>query len=357
MSRKEVGPMRKPTIKDVATRAGVSVGTVSRVLNGSKATSPEAREAVLAAAQGLGYLPNAHARSLRSDHSGTIALLVPDIRNPFFAELARVVEKAALDHGLATLLCNADESAEQFDRYVEVIRRQRVDGVAMIPISEAHRAIDRLTTDGIPLVFLDRHMRDTAIPSIVSEPSAGVSQAVDHLLECGHERIGFITGPMASSTGRERYEAYCRAMSERGITVDGDLVATGDFQETSGEEGAGLLLDRGASAIFASDSLMSMGALRTCHARGLRIGVDIDLVGFDDLPVFTLTDPPLTVVDQPIEEIGNRGVDLLTRRMAGEQPDDLRLPTRLIVRASTRAGSPSTGTASATPIPMTTRSA
>lgn len=332
--------MRKPTIKDVSTRAGVSIGTVSRVLNGSTATSEAAREAVLTAARELGYLPNAHARSLRSEHSGTIALLVPDIRNPFFAELARVVEKAALDHGLATLLCNADESAEQFDRYVQVIRRQRVDGVAMIPITEAHEAIDRLVQDGIPLVFLDRHMRGTGIPAVVSEPEDGVSQAVEHLLACGHRRIGFITGPMASSAGRERYEAYCRAMDRHGIAIDEDLVATGDFQETSGAEGAGLLLDHGASAIFASDSLMSMGALRTCHARGLRIGADIDLVGFDDLPVFTLTDPPLTVVDQPIEEVGNRGVDLLIRRMAGELPDSLRLPTRLIVRSSTRAGSP-----------------
>lgn len=342
--------MRKPTIKDVAARAGVSVGTVSRVLNGSTATSPGAREAVLAAARDLGYLPNAHARSLRSEHSGTIAVLVPDIRNPFFAELARVVEKAALDRGLATLLCNADESAEQFDRYVGVIRRQRVDGVAMIPISEAHRAIDSLVQDGIPVVFLDRHMRGSGIPSIVSDPDAGVCQAVDHLLACGHRRIGVITGPMASSAGRERYEAYCRAMANHGLPVDQELVANGDFQESSGERGAGLLIDRGASAIFASDSLMSMGALRTCHTRGLRIGVDIDLVGFDDLPVFTLTDPPLTVVDQPIQEIGDQGVEMLARRMAGELPDSRRLPTRLIVRASTRAGR-APAVAPASPIP------
>ncbi|WP_420884662.1 LacI family DNA-binding transcriptional regulator [Acidipropionibacterium acidipropionici] len=334
--------MRKPTIKDVAARSGMAIGTVSRVLNGSQATSEASRLAVLEAARELGYLPNAHARSLRSAHSGTIALLVPDIRNPFFAELARVVESAALDHGLATLLCNADEDAAQFDRYVEVIRRQRVDGVAMIPLGEAHQAIDRVIADAIPMVFLDRHVPDIAVPSVVSDPEPGLSQAVDRLLEAGHTRIGFITGPMASSTGRERFHAYRSAMAARGIDVDPELVSHGDFQEESGMQGSALLLDRGVTAILASDSLMSMGALRTCHARGLRIGQDIDLIGFDDLPVFTLTDPPLTVVDQPIAEIGRHGVEMLLARMAGEQADSVRLPTRLIDRSSTRkdAGSP-----------------
>lgn len=328
--------MHKPTIKDVAARSGMSVGTVSRVLNGSQATSEASRQAVLEAAGELGYLPNAHARSLRSDHSGTIALLVPDIRNPFFAELARVVETAALDHGLATLLCNADEDAAQFDRYVEVIRRQRVDGVAMIPISEAHRAIDRVIDDGIPMVFLDRHVPGIEVPSVVSDPEPGVAQAVGRLLSAGHSRIGIITGPMSSSTGRERFQTYCAAMAAHGLGIDDQLVANGDFQEESGAQGAALLLDRGVTAIFASDSLMSMGALRTCHARGLRIGADIDLIGFDDLPVFTLTDPPLTVVDQPIAEIGRHGVEMLLARMAGEQADSVRLPTRLIDRSSTR---------------------
>lgn len=332
--------MHKPTIKDVATRAGVSVGTVSRVLNGSDATSESSRMAVLRAAHELGYLPNAHARSLRSEHSGTIALLVPDIRNPFFAELARVVESAALDHGLATLLCNADEDSAQFDRYVEVIRRQRVDGVAMIPISEANRAIDRVISDAIPMVFLDRHVPGIDVPSVVSDPEPGVAQAVERLLAAGHTRIGFITGPMTSSTGRERVQSYRAAMRAHGVDVDESLVAGGDFQEESGVQGAALLLDRGVTAIFASDSLMSMGALRTCHDRGLRIGSDIDLIGFDDLPVFTLTDPPLTVVDQPIGEIGRRGVGMLMARMAGEEPESARLATRLIDRSSVRRRPP-----------------
>lgn len=327
---------RTPTIKDVARLAGVSVGTTSRVLNGSPATSEASRRAVRAAAKQLGYRSNAHARSLRSAHTGVIGLLVPDIRNPYFAELASVVEDACLAHGWATMLCNADESPDQFDRYVDTLRYQRVDGAIVAPSRNGERAIEDLVADGMPLVCIDRSIADSFLPSVTSDPVAGMTQAVDHLVGLGHRRIGFITGPQQTSTGLERYQAYCRLLAGRGIDVDDDLIVEGDFREESGRVGAGHLIDAGATAIFASDSLMSMGALRTCHDRGLRIGTDIDLVGFDDLPIFTLTNPALTVVDQDIAAMGTVAVDLLTRAMAGESPEPVRLPTRLIVRASTR---------------------
>ena len=161
-------------------------------------------------------------------------------------------------------------------------------------------------------------------------------EAVDHLVDRGHCRIGFITGPQQTSTGLERYQAYRQLLAEHGVEVDRDLVVEGDFQEESGRVGARRLLDGGVTAIFASDSLMSMGVLRTCIDQGIRIGDEIDLVGFDDLPVFSLTNPALTVVAQDIDAMGKVAVDLLNRAMSGEPTSSIRLDTHLIVRASTR---------------------
>lgn len=327
---------RKSTIKDVAKLAGVSLGTASRVLNGSSATSEASRTAVRKAAKELGYLSNAHARSLRSAHTGVIGLVVPDIRNPYFAELASVVENACLAHGWATLLCNADESPDQFNRYVDTLRRQRVDGAIVTPTGLGELAVKDLVDDGVQVVCVDREVAGSSLPSVTSDPWNGMGEAVDHLLERGHRRIGFITGPQQTSTGLERYQAYCQLLAEHDVDVVDDLVVEGDYQEESGRVGAGQLLDRGATAVFASDSLMSMGALRTCLDRGVRIGEDIDLVGFDDLPVFSLTNPALTVVAQDIDAMGKVAVDLLNHAMAGEPTSSARLDTHLIVRASTR---------------------
>ena len=173
---------RKSTIKDVAKLAGVSLGTASRVLNGSSATSEASRTAVRKAAKELGYLSNAHARSLRSAHTGVIGLVVPDIRNPYFAELASVVENACLAHGWATLLCNADESPDQFNRYVDTLRRQRVDGAIVTPTGLGEHAVKDLVDDGVQVVCVDREVAGSSLPSVTSDPWNGMGEAVDHLL-------------------------------------------------------------------------------------------------------------------------------------------------------------------------------
>ncbi|MDU3568703.1 MAG: LacI family DNA-binding transcriptional regulator, partial [Cutibacterium avidum] len=240
---------RKSTIKDVAKLAGVSLGTASRVLNGSSATSEASRTAVRKAAKELGYLSNAHARSLRSAHTGVIGLVVPDIRNPYFAELASVVENACLAHGWATLLCNADESPDQFNRYVDTLRRQRVDGAIVTPTGLGEHAVKDLVDDGVQVVCVDREVAGSSLPSVTSDPWNGMGEAVDHLLERGHRRIGFITGPQQTSTGLERYQAYCQLLAEHDVDVVDDLVVEGDYQEESGRVGAGQLIDRGATAV------------------------------------------------------------------------------------------------------------
>lgn len=330
MTRKAV------TIRDVAQRAGVSVATASRVLSRAGSTSPEAERVVREAAAELGYRTNAQARALRSRKTHTIGLLISDVRNPFFGELAHAIEQSALRGRYATLLGNANEDVEQQDRYVQTLRTLRVDGVILAPQDGRSSAVQDLIDDGIPTVFVDRTVPGLDIPSVDSDPGIGIRQAIDHLAACGDRRIGFIAGPQSTSTGQERLARYRQAAAAAGFDPSEELVHIGDFQQASGEEGAHRLLALDVDALFAADSPMAMGALVACRERGVRPGVDVDLVGFDDIALFRHTDPPLTVVSQDIAALGATAFDLLAAVIDGEHPASVRLPTALVVRRSTR---------------------
>lgn len=328
---------RQPvTIRDVARRAGVSVATASRVLSGAGRTSAGAEEAVREAAGELGYRTNAQARALRARKTNTIGLLISDVRNPFFGELAHAIEQAALHAQYATLLGNANEDLAQQDRYVQTLRSLRVDGVILAPQDGGSSAVQDLIDDGIPTVFVDRTVAGIDIPSVSSDPADGINQAAAHLWACGARRVGFIAGPQSTSTGQERLGVYRQAAARIGFDTSEELVHVGDFQQDSGEEGARRLLDLGVDALFAADSPMAMGALVACRERGLRPGVDLDLVGFDDIALFRHTDPPLTSVAQDIARLGSTAFGLLEQVIAGGSPPSVRLPTSLAVRHSTR---------------------
>lgn len=328
---------QRVTIKDVAREAGVSVSTASRVLSRAGSTSPAAEEKVHEVATRLGYRINLHARSLRALNTQTIGLLIPDVRNPFFAELAHTIEQRALASGYSTLLGNANEQLDQQERYIQNTRSLRVDGAIIAPQGQGVDGLRNLVTDGTPMVFVDRVAPGFELPSITSDPGNGIAEALRHLHECGHRRIGCIAGPQHTSTGRERLQHVCDSAESLGLELTDDTIHIGDFQEESGTDGAEKLLDAGVDAIFAADSPMTLGALRALQARGVQVGRDISLIGFDDLPLFSLTDPPLTVVAQDVQRLGERAFDLLLDVMGGGSPASVRLPTRLVTRASTRS--------------------
>jgi len=192
--------VHKVTIHDVAAAAGVSSGTASRVLSGHPSTSPESRKRVTEAAHRLGYRPNARARSLRKAHTDTIGLLIPDVRNPFFAEIAHNAEQAALRHALSTLLCNANECTEQQDRYLDLLYSQRVDGIVVAPQGDGSGSLREVLALEVPMVFVDRTISGIDVPSVTSDNRVGISQAVAHLAELGHRRIGLVSGPVDSRT-------------------------------------------------------------------------------------------------------------------------------------------------------------
>ncbi|MEV8413168.1 LacI family DNA-binding transcriptional regulator [Streptomyces niveus] len=323
------------TIKDVAALAGVSVGTTSRVLSGNPSTSPAARERVHAAVAELGYRPDARARSLRSARSQTVGLLISDVRNPFFADVAHGAEQAALRSSYVTLLANANEDPKQQDTYLESFLTQRVDGIIIAPQGEGSAHLRTLATN-VPLVFVDRTVDGFEVPSVTSDNALGIDQAVAHLADRGHTRIGYIGGPRSISTGRARHDAFVRAVARHGLDTDPGLITCGDFRSASGAVAAERLLSGGQppTALLAADSPMAVGALGALRRRGLRIGSDVDLVAFDDIEWFSELDPPLTVVSHDAQAMGSTAMRLLLDVIEGRTPESVVLPTRLVVRES-----------------------
>lgn len=323
------------TIKDVAALAGVSVGTTSRVLSGNPSTSPAARERVHAAVAELGYRPDARARSLRSARSQTVGLLISDVRNPFFADVAHGAEQAALRSSYVTLLANANEDPKQQDTYLESFLTQRVDGIIIAPQGEESAHLWALATT-VPLVFVDRTVDGFEVPSVTSDNTLGIDQAVAHLADRGHTRIGYIGGPRSISTGRARHDAFVRAVARHRLDTDPGLITSGDFRSASGAVAAERLLSgaQPPTALLAADSPMAVGALGALRRRGLRIGSDVDLVAFDDIEWFSELDPPLTVVSHDAQAMGSTAMRLLLDVIEGRTPESVVLPTRLVVRES-----------------------
>lgn len=328
--------MNNATLKDLAALAGVSPATASRVLSGHPATSARARQAVEAAVRELDFVPNAQARALRSTRSDTIGLLVSDIRNPFFADLAHTIEQAALNLGYVTLLGNANENAQQHDRYINALISRQVDGIIVAPQGDSSDAIKSLTSRSIPTVFVDRIIPGVDVPSVTTDSDAGIRQAVSHLVGLGHDRIGYIAGPQTVSTGRDRLSSFTAALAANGLTVDPDLIFYGNFQAASGSAAVHALLSvpHPPTALFAADSLMAVGALAVVHRLGLQIGVDIAIVTFDDIEWFALLDPPLSVVSHSVEEMGRIAVELLVDVMNGGRPKSVCQTSELIIRGS-----------------------
>lgn len=324
------------TIKDVAALAGVSVATTSRVLSGNPATSADARSRVQAAVAELDYRPNAQARALRSTRTHSIGLLVPDVRNPFFADLAHTVEQAALVHGFVTLLGNANERKDQQDRYLDNLIARRVDGIIVAPLGDGSGSIRSVVGREIPAVFIDRTIEGIDLPSVTTDSDTGIREAVDHLAALGHTRIGYIAGPQSTSTGRERHASFVRAAGDRGLSLDPALIVFGDFQPESGSAAVRTLLalNEPPTALLVADSPMAFGAIGAIQKLGLRIGTDVALVSFDDIDWLALLDPPVSVVAHSVADMGRIAVDMLRTVIDGGTPASVRLPSRLIVRGS-----------------------
>ncbi|QDP95256.1 LacI family transcriptional regulator [Microlunatus elymi] len=337
-----------PTIKDVAERAGVSVATVSRALNGVPSVDPVLAKRVHAAARALGYRANGVARSLRRRQTDVWALIISDVANPFFTAIARGVEDVAQQAGYSVLLCNADEDAAKEARYLEVAERSLVSGVLLSPTITGSD-IGRLQASGVPVVTVDRNLSEP-VDSVLADSATGAFRATEHLLEQGWRRPACITGPRQAATAEDRMRGFLDALARHRIRRGRSLVRHTNYRADGGREATAELLDAAdpPDALFVANSELALGALEELTARGLRLGRDIGMVAFDDAPWAAFIEAPLSVVAQPAYEIGVEAARLLLDRItaARKRPSDhpgapapprtVLLGTRLIVRESSR---------------------
>jgi LacI family transcriptional regulator len=335
---------RAVTIKDVARRSGVSSMTVSRVINRSDRVSPETRQRVEAAIAELGYVPSRLARGLIRQKTGTLALIVPDVANPFFTLIVRGAEDVARRTGYRMILCDtrADLAIER--EVIEEMIAHRVEGIAIAPVSDRSRGhLRRLSSFGVHFVLIDRTVAGVESDVVVGDNAGGGRRLVEHLIALGHRRIGFITESDEVSTARARRQSYESALAAAGIPLDPTLIVRTTVDPRGGNEGMRRLLglDERPTAVFAVNNLVAVGAIEAVRAHGLEVPDDVAIVCFDDIEYASRLYPFLTVMAQPAETLGTLGTQLLVERIEGRAPEQHRvvvLPARFIVRRSSGDG-------------------
>lgn len=324
------------SIKDVAARAGISVATVSRVLNDHPSVRPSTRDRVLTAITELGYRPNGVARSLRTHQTRTLGLVISDVLNPFFTALARAVEDQARDQGYSVIIGNADEQPGLQDHHVRSLLDRRIDGLLVSPTDDSSPLLAEVARSRVPVVFLDRWIPGVEVPVIRAGGRTAVQDLVAHLYGLGHRRIAIIAGPTNTTTGNERVIAFRESLLRHGLDLPDRYLQHGDYQADSGRRAAARFLDLSdpPSVIFAADNLMALGAMDEFRHRGLRVPDDIGLAAFDDIPWFLHTDPPLTAISQPTGALGHAAVRALIDLLEGRPAESVILPARLVPRRS-----------------------
>lgn len=328
------------TMQRVAQEAGVSQSTVSHVINGTRAIAPETEAAVWRAIHRTGYVNDSIARSLRTGSTQTVGLAIAAISNPFFAEVVGAIERQVAAMGRTVLLIDTHDEPEGELKAVQELIARRCDGIVLAPSASPGKTFDLLERRKMPTVLVDR-FADTgtlAADSVGVHNIEPVAELVDHVAECGHTRVAFIAGRPGLGTSGERLSGFELGVQRNGLDPDPDLVVVGGSDEQSSYEAASrvLALADPPTAIVTGNNAMTIGAMRALADLGLRIPDDVGLVGFDDFPWATLFRPRLTVVAQPLTELGTRAATMLHERIADPSlpARQVRLPTSLMVRES-----------------------
>ncbi|NQX66840.1 LacI family DNA-binding transcriptional regulator [Paenibacillus alba] len=326
------------TIRDVAKLAGVSVATISRYLNKNGYVNEDTKLKVQQAIKTLQYEPNAIARGLAGRKTGTIALIFPDITNPFFAELARAVEDVARMYGYTVILCNSDNQADKEQTYIKVLKQRYVDGILFASYNLRSDDVEALKSEKIPLVILDRAPRDASCSVVSSKHLEGAQMAVQHLMDVGCKKIAHIYGPQETVTGRERFIGYEQSVKHL-PWYSPSLVEPGHFRVDGGMAAVENLMQRhpDIDGIFAGNDMMAIGALKKLQRMGLSVPDQVALVGFDGIDLTLIVEPEITTVAQPIYDMGMLSTRLLIKKIEGDiQEEQTHLfDVNLITRGST----------------------
>ncbi|MBN1535425.1 MAG: LacI family DNA-binding transcriptional regulator [Anaerolineales bacterium] len=329
----------KVTIFEVAAEAGVSFATVSRVINNDVHVKPETRQRVLKTMQRLGFVANRQARSLAGGKSNTIGLLVPDLGTAYIGEIIRGIDTELSWSDLDLILYTTHRTAAKEANYVANLAHGMVDGLLLVLPRNPVDYIETLTLRKFPFVLIDHQGTAENCPAVGATNWQGAYTATEYLIQLGHERIGFITGSMDLGCSEDRLKGYRSALRTHHIPDKPELVYEGDFFQPDGYAGACALLDleNPPTAIFASNDVMAMGVLDAVRNRGQRIPDDISVVGFDNIPQSAMVYPPITTVQQPLEQMGRVAAQMLINILKKNEKESNRieLPTELIVRSST----------------------
>ncbi len=330
------------TIKDVAARAGVSISTVSHVLNHTRRVSDEATRNVLEAVNALNYAPNSVARSLKVNHTRTIGLLVTASANPFFAEVVKGVEDYCFSQGFSLILCNTENQLERQRHYLRMLMEKRVDGLLVI-CTDLDQEIQNLLRgyQQVPQVVMDWGGTSDFANVINDNVRSGAYLAGRHLMEQGHRHIACITGQLHKQTTQLRLDGVRDALGEFDVTLADSDILEGDYEMQSGHDAMLELLRRPQrpTAVFAFDDPMAIGAICAAAQAGLRIPEDLSVIGYDDVEMAQFSNPPLTTIRHPKAELGALAVELLVSRIRNKElsTEDVTVQPELIVRKSVAA--------------------
>jgi LacI family transcriptional regulator len=326
------------TIRDVAERAGVSTTTVSHVVNRTRKVDPATAARVEAAIEELGYRPNALARSMRRGRTHTVGIVIPDIANPFFGDLARSLEDHMFEAGYSAIICNSDGDEDKEARYLDVLLSKKVDGLLLIAASQPSERLVHLVEQGPPTIVIDRELGDLPVSHVLVENRRGGYLAGRHLLELGHRDIGVIAGPGGLGTSARRLEGFRTALDEARVELGEDRLFVGDFRAASGRAAMDGWLQRDTppSAVFAENDLMAIGALSAAHAAGVDVPRELSVVGFDGIAFGADVTPPLTTVAQSVNDVTTAAIELLFERLHDKAAVArlVELPVALSVRGS-----------------------
>jgi LacI family transcriptional regulator len=336
------GDQSRATIREIARAAGVSIATVSRVINGRPDVSPQTREAVLRVVREHGFSTNRNARALSGGRTGLVGVTLPILEAAYFAVIVSGTAEALYEHDMRIVLCPTLHQHEREVTLLDRLMHGTTDGAILMLPEESNAELRALQETGYPFVVVDPRVQlDQGIPAVSASNASGARAVVEHLLSLGHRRIGAILGPADWMATTERLNGYRSALAAAGVLATRDLVVESDFSIESGEAAAAALLDlpERPTAIFGFNDNVAIGALRAAEARGLTVPDDLSVVGFDDSEQSGLVTPALTTVRQPLAEMGRMAVSLLLRLLDHQRVEamNIELATRLVVRESTAA--------------------
>jgi LacI family repressor for deo operon, udp, cdd, tsx, nupC, and nupG len=331
---------RAARIQDVARLAEVSTATVSRALANPERVSPEARTRVMEAIAQIGYVPNPAARTLRSQKSRMVLVVLPTLDNVFFSRILRGIEETLFEAGYGMIIGDLDGLPEKEVRFASFMAAGQVDGALLLNghlVGQSRNGEGRPLKTNVPMVALCEAIPGAEIPQIEVDNRAAAVRMMDYLVALGHRRIAYISGPQDNVLERERFQGYHEGLERAGLALDPDLIFSGDYSLDAGVVVGTKLLNRDErpTAVFSSNDEMAIGLMRTLISGGIRVPGDISVVGFDDIEFAAVVEPPLTTIRQPRRELGRRGAKVLLDLMAGRnRAGRVRLETELVVRGS-----------------------